>query len=91
VNLRAHGSSLSLRRRRLTLAALIALAALAAALVGLMAFFAARAEAVPDSYGWQVGCRYSHVNQDDAIVWPGHGPQTTIGHERRTNPFLVER
>jgi hydroxyacylglutathione hydrolase len=28
---------------------------------------------------------------DDAIVWPGHGPQTTIGQERRTNPFLVER
>jgi hydroxyacylglutathione hydrolase len=25
---------------------------------------------------------------DDAIVWPGHGPQTTIGVERRTNPFL---
>ncbi len=28
---------------------------------------------------------------DDAIVWPGHGPETTIGQERRTNPFLVER
>jgi hydroxyacylglutathione hydrolase len=27
---------------------------------------------------------------DDAIVWPGHGPQTTIGQERRTNPFLTE-
>jgi glyoxylase-like metal-dependent hydrolase (beta-lactamase superfamily II) len=25
---------------------------------------------------------------DDAIVWPGHGPKTTIGQERRTNPFL---
>jgi len=25
---------------------------------------------------------------DDAIVWPGHGAQTTIGEERRTNPFL---
>jgi hydroxyacylglutathione hydrolase len=28
---------------------------------------------------------------DDAIVWPGHGPETTIGDERRTNPFLQER
>jgi hydroxyacylglutathione hydrolase len=28
---------------------------------------------------------------DHTIVWPGHGPQTTIGHERRTNPFLVDR
>jgi hydroxyacylglutathione hydrolase len=26
---------------------------------------------------------------DDSVVWPGHGPQTTIGHERRTNPFLT--
>jgi hydroxyacylglutathione hydrolase len=25
---------------------------------------------------------------DDAIVHPGHGPGTTIGRERRTNPFL---
>lgn len=26
---------------------------------------------------------------DDAIVYPGHGPNTTIGQERRTNPFLI--
>jgi hydroxyacylglutathione hydrolase len=26
---------------------------------------------------------------DDAIVHSGHGPDTTIGAERRTNPFLV--
>ena len=26
---------------------------------------------------------------DDAIVHPGHGPDTTIAKERRTNPFLV--
>jgi len=25
---------------------------------------------------------------DDATVYPGHGPATTIGKERRTNPFL---
>jgi glyoxylase-like metal-dependent hydrolase (beta-lactamase superfamily II) len=25
---------------------------------------------------------------DDAQVYSGHGPQTTIGRERRTNPFL---
>jgi glyoxylase-like metal-dependent hydrolase (beta-lactamase superfamily II) len=25
---------------------------------------------------------------DDAIVHPGHGPDTTIGRERATNPFL---
>ena len=25
---------------------------------------------------------------DDARVYPGHGPATTIGEERRTNPFL---
>lgn len=27
---------------------------------------------------------------DEARVRPGHGPDTTIGHERRTNPFLLE-
>ncbi len=26
---------------------------------------------------------------DDATVYPGHGPTTTIGRERRTNPFLI--
>jgi glyoxylase-like metal-dependent hydrolase (beta-lactamase superfamily II) len=26
---------------------------------------------------------------DHAAVHPGHGPSTTIGHERRTNPFLA--
>ncbi len=25
---------------------------------------------------------------DDVIVYPGHGPGTTVGQERRTNPFL---
>jgi hydroxyacylglutathione hydrolase len=27
---------------------------------------------------------------DDVQVLPGHGPVTTVGRERRTNPFLVE-
>jgi hydroxyacylglutathione hydrolase len=26
---------------------------------------------------------------DDAVVHPGHGPDTTIGRERRTNPYLT--
>ena len=27
---------------------------------------------------------------DGATVHPGHGPDTTIGHERQTNPFVLE-
>jgi hydroxyacylglutathione hydrolase len=26
----------------------------------------------------------------DTVVYPGHGPTTTVGHEKRTNPFLSE-
>ena len=26
---------------------------------------------------------------DNTVVYPGHGPRTTIGIEKRTNPFLV--
>jgi glyoxylase-like metal-dependent hydrolase (beta-lactamase superfamily II) len=27
---------------------------------------------------------------DDAVVLPGHGPATTIGREKRMNPFVGE-
>ncbi|GAB3879501.1 hypothetical protein GCM10029964_031980 [Kibdelosporangium lantanae] len=27
--------------------------------------------------------------EDDTVVLPGHGPTTTIGRERATNPFLA--
>jgi glyoxylase-like metal-dependent hydrolase (beta-lactamase superfamily II) len=27
---------------------------------------------------------------DEAVVHPGHGPDTTIGRERTTNPFVLE-
>jgi hydroxyacylglutathione hydrolase len=27
---------------------------------------------------------------DESIVYSGHGPETTIGHERQTNPFVLE-
>jgi hydroxyacylglutathione hydrolase len=28
---------------------------------------------------------------DDTVVHTGHGPDTSVGHERRTNPFVGER
>jgi hydroxyacylglutathione hydrolase len=27
---------------------------------------------------------------DDTVVLPGHGPTTTIGRERATNPYLLQ-
>ncbi len=30
------------------------------------------------------------VFPDDTVVWSGHGDQTTIGREKRTNPFLQD-
>ena len=28
--------------------------------------------------------------EDDTVLYPGHGPSTTIGHERRTNPYFLQ-
>ena len=33
--------------------------------------------------------RYAASLADEIIVYPGHGPATTVGHEKRTNPFLT--
>ena len=29
-----------------------------------------------------------YVLPDDVAVYPGHGPRTTIGHEKKNNPFV---
>jgi hydroxyacylglutathione hydrolase len=33
--------------------------------------------------------RYTSMLADETKVYPGHGPATTIGREKRTNPFLL--
>jgi hydroxyacylglutathione hydrolase len=32
--------------------------------------------------------RHIFTQPDDTVLYPGHGPATTVGHERRYNPFL---
>ena len=34
--------------------------------------------------------RYLSKLPDETVIWPGHGPRTTIGLEKRTNPFMRE-
>jgi glyoxylase-like metal-dependent hydrolase (beta-lactamase superfamily II) len=29
------------------------------------------------------------VLDDDTLVYPGHGPASSIGHEKQANPFLA--
>lgn len=29
-----------------------------------------------------------YILPDDTVVYPGHGPETTIGYEKQTNPFI---
>jgi len=33
--------------------------------------------------------RYTAALDDEVVVYPGHGPPTTIGREKTTNPFLT--
>ena len=28
---------------------------------------------------------------DDVVIYPGHGPKTTVGREKRTNPFFFKK
>ncbi|MEX0681077.1 MAG: MBL fold metallo-hydrolase [Balneolales bacterium] len=32
-----------------------------------------------------------YILPDETTVWPGHGPSTNIGHEKKTNPFVQGR
>ena len=44
----------------------------------------------PDSAGFE-HVRDTLLTRDDAaVVLPGHGPTTTIGRERASNPFLQD-
>lgn len=46
---------------------------------------------LPFSSGADMAASLERVMQlpDDVVVYPGHGPATTIGEERATNPFLT--
>jgi glyoxylase-like metal-dependent hydrolase (beta-lactamase superfamily II) len=29
-----------------------------------------------------------YTMSDETVIYPGHGPVTKVGHEKRTNPFV---
>lgn len=29
-----------------------------------------------------------YVMEEETVLYPGHGPETTVGHEKRSNPFV---
>ena len=31
---------------------------------------------------------FNYVNNDEIVLYPGHGPSTTVGEEKRFNPYL---
>jgi hydroxyacylglutathione hydrolase len=42
-----------------------------------------------DFEAWATGIRSKlYTLPDDTLVLPGHGPTTTVGREKRTNPFV---
>ena len=51
--------------------------------IGCTDFWGGSLEAIMDS----LRSKLMHL-PDETIVHPGHGPMTTIGHERQLNPFL---
>lgn len=50
-----------------------------------------------DLYGGDYGLLEENIRKklytlpDETVVWPGHGPHTTIGHEKKHNAFVRER
>jgi hydroxyacylglutathione hydrolase len=44
----------------------------------------------PESSGWDMNSSLKKLASllDDFVVYPGHGPTTTIGEEKKSNPFL---
>ena len=40
--------------------------------------------------GMRASLRWFLTQEDAVDVLPGHGPRTTVGRERASNPFLVE-
>ena len=35
--------------------------------------------------------RHLYTLPGETVVFPGHGPESTLGRERRTNPYVAER
>ena len=39
----------------------------------------------------EIARRNDYALPADTVVYPGHGPETTVGREKRSNPFVGDR
>ena len=58
------------------------------AMLSLTALCAAELTDFPEKADWRDSPNLKAL-PEDVLVYPGHGPRTTVGNEKRSNPYLT--